>query len=72
LGRRSEERYTGGTFAVEEQTFGRWSLMLEAADGRRLIIIGRSASVRALGTFLSEQTGWPLHLPRFGGQKWTG
>jgi hypothetical protein len=67
LGRRSEERYTGETLAVEEQIFGRWALMLEAPEGRRLLIIGRPASVRALGIFLSEQTGWPLCLPPFGG-----
>jgi hypothetical protein len=67
LGRRSEERYIEGTLAVEEQIFGRWALMLEAPDGRRLLITGRPASARALGTFVSEQTGWPLRLPPFGG-----
>jgi hypothetical protein len=65
LGRRQTWRYTGAAFrlTVHRDSDGdeSWRLVLEAADKQRRLDSGDPAMLRALGRFLAERTGWPLH-----------
>ena len=65
LGRRRTWRYTGAAFrlTVRRDSDGdeSWRLVLEAAGKQTRLDSGDPAMLRALGCFLAERTGWPLH-----------